>query len=307
MADPDDLDTPGTNVMSLLSPTGGQNMFQPTSQTPILPPTVPSNGTIRPSATTIPNRTSIASSSALTPPDEEAPQQTNHTRKRFLPSNNGAAPSEKRRRTGNSGSNYIDLSTSSQMLNMDQSQDLVNSAPPPTHSNKQANPQPNTNGQALNAGATTGAATTRQHLFQDAMISIGEILRTNRNTPSTPRWTEQAMETFFRDFADEDMDLQIKIGEKVLADTNKAMMFCLMPEQVRQHWVKRLRELHNRMDGSAGLISNNAANNAAAAANLNNAAMNGNGMNGMGGIGAGMMQMGGPVNGGMGRNGSQVG
>lgn len=314
MADPDDLDTPGTNVMNLLSPVGSQNLFQTTSQTPILPPTVPSNGTIRPSSTTLPPRASIASSSALTPPDEDAPQQASHTRKRFLPSNNGPVSAEKRRRTANnSGSNYMDLNNSAQLLSMDQPQDLGNIAPPMSNnsSTRQANSQPNINGHAATAGPSTGAAATRQHLFQDAMISIGEILRNNRNTPPTPRWTEQAMETFFRDFADEDMDLQIKIGEKVLADANKAMMFCLMPEQVRQHWVKRLRELHNRMDGSAGLNSNNnAANNAMAAANnnLNPATMNGtNGMNGMGGLGAGMMQMGGPINGGMGRNGSQVG
>jgi hypothetical protein len=61
-----------------------------------------------------------------------------------------------------------------------------------------------------------------------------------------PRWPEQAMEIFFRDFADEDMDLQFKIAEKALTDDNKAMVFCKMPNALREHWVKKLREVHNR-------------------------------------------------------------
>lgn len=67
------------------------------------------------------------------------------------------------------------------------------------------------------------------------------------------------METFFRDFADEDADLQIRIGEKVLCDSHKAMMFCQMSEQLRKHWVRRLRELHNRHDttsNSSSALSN---------------------------------------------------
>lgn len=60
-------------------------------------------------------------------------------------------------------------------------------------------------------------------------------------------WPEQAMDIFFRDFAGEDMDLQLKIAEKVLGDENKAMVFCKMPDALRRHWVKRLREVHNRI------------------------------------------------------------
>lgn len=60
-------------------------------------------------------------------------------------------------------------------------------------------------------------------------------------------WQEQAMEVFFRDFNTEDMDLQLKIAEKVLTDENKAMVFVKMPEILRKHWVKRLREVHNRI------------------------------------------------------------
>lgn len=300
LGDSDDLDTPGTNVMNLLSPGTSQALFQqpPTSQTPIHPPTVPSNGTIRPSATTIPSRTSIASSSALTPPDDEAPSAP-HSRKRFIPSNNG--PSEKRRRTGNNN-NYIDLTHSSQLLQMDNhhAQDGLNGTS--TNANGQGAPH------SANAGSHSNpAGASRNHIVQDAMLALSEFARAFRNAPPapppTPRWSEQAMEMFFRDFADEDPDLQIKIGEKVLSDTNKAMMFCLMSEQLRQHYVKRLRELHNRMDVSAAGLNSNSGG----GGNLNNAgAVNGGGlMNGA------MMQMTGPINGGggggLGRNGSQVG
>ena len=59
---------------------------------------------------------------------------------------------------------------------------------------------------------------------------------------STTRWPEQAMEIFFLEFADEDMDLQLRIAEKILTDTSKAVMFCKMPTTLRKHWVKRLRE-----------------------------------------------------------------
>jgi hypothetical protein len=55
------------------------------------------------------------------------------------------------------------------------------------------------------------------------------------------------MDMFFRDFVAEDMDLQLKIAEKVLTDENKAMVFCKMPDVLRRHWVKRLREVHNRI------------------------------------------------------------
>ncbi|KAL1897146.1 hypothetical protein Sste5346_004351 [Sporothrix stenoceras] len=63
---------------------------------------------------------------------------------------------------------------------------------------------------------------------------------------STTRWPEQAMEIFFLEFADEDMDLQLRIAEKILTDTSKAVMFCKMPATLRKHWVKRLREAISR-------------------------------------------------------------
>ncbi|KAH8882889.1 hypothetical protein GQ53DRAFT_753214 [Thozetella sp. PMI_491] len=77
----------------------------------------------------------------------------------------------------------------------------------------------------------------------DSLIALADVLR---GVKSRPTWAEQALDIFFRDFADEDMDLQMKIAEKALADENKAMVFCKMPVVLRKHWVKRLREVHNR-------------------------------------------------------------
>jgi hypothetical protein len=288
MIEGDDLDdTPGTNVLNLLG--ADTSLFQSTPiQTPIQPPTVPSNGTVRPTSTTLPARTSIASSSALTPPDEvpTEPAQNGNTRKRYLGSNNGAGPSstgEKRRRTANN--NYIDLTHSAQLSNSENPFQLgSNGAVPTTNGNVNSNnnssstaSNSNNNSQQLaqqnlqNAttapttngvtGSGTGSgssnnpgATNRTQHFQDAMIVIAEQIRAQRLVPAqpaAPNWPQQAMEVFFRDFGDEEMDLQIKIGEKVLCDNNKAMMFCMMPEDLRRHWVKRLRELHNLNGGSS--------------------------------------------------------
>lgn len=61
-------------------------------------------------------------------------------------------------------------------------------------------------------------------------------------------WQEVALDVFFRDFADQDLDLQIKISETVLCNEHRALVFCKMPLRFRQHWVKRLAEAH---DGEA--------------------------------------------------------
>ncbi|CAN8102862.1 unnamed protein product [Discula destructiva] len=295
MQDPDDLDGPGTNVMDLLSP-GTSSMLLPTSQTPILPPTVPSNGTVRP-ASTMQTRPSIASSTALTPPDEDPPATNNQARKRHGQSNTTSGPSEKRRRTGNN--TYIDLTHSAQMMNIENHMQDGGSLLPNNY---------NPGGQQTNdtVHAAAGApGPSRDQLAQESVIAVGDLLRNFGPAvapPPAPRWTELAMEIFFREFSDEDADLQIKIGEKVLCDTNKATMFCMMPEPLRQHWVKRLRELHNRLDVSLNSnMNSNMASNQAAAMNGSAGMVNGGGI-------AGMMQMGGPINGGgLGRNGSQVG
>lgn len=76
---------------------------------------------------------------------------------------------------------------------------------------------------------------------------LSEALRSRVLQPP-PRWPERAVELFFREFADEDMDFQLKVAEKLLLDDNKAMIFCLMQPAVRRHWVKKVRDaLTNRM------------------------------------------------------------
>jgi len=54
------------------------------------------------------------------------------------------------------------------------------------------------------------------------------------------RWCELALEQFFGDFADQSMDLQIKIAENVLIHESKALIYCKMPGRVKQHWIKKL-------------------------------------------------------------------
>ncbi|KAG8157885.1 hypothetical protein KVR01_012157 [Diaporthe batatas] len=344
-------DTPGTNVLNLLG--ADNSLFQSTPiQTPIQPPTVPSNGTVRPTSTTMPPRTSIASSSALTPPDEvpteHAHAQNGNTRKRYLGSNNGAGPSgagEKRRRTANN--NYIDLTHSAQLANPENPFQLgSNGAAAPitngnvntintttngstantktSHQHAAQNPQsaaaaaaPTTNGATANntnSSSTNnppgGGATNRTQHFQDAMIVIAEQIRAQRLVPAqpaAPNWPQQAMEVFFRDFGDEEMDLQIKIGEKVLCDNNKAMMFCMMPEDLRRHWVKRLRELHNLNGGGGGGGGGGVVGSSSRAGDINipPGGGGGGGMMAVPGMQMGAGPMGGQGN--MLRNGSQIG
>lgn len=75
-----------------------------------------------------------------------------------------------------------------------------------------------------------------------AMEEIVEAVRAR----NVLRWQEEALDIFFRDFADEDLDLQVKISEGVLINECKAMVFCKMPSRVRHHWVKRFKEAPHR-------------------------------------------------------------
>lgn len=97
-----------------------------------------------------------------------------------------------------------------------------------------------------------GSSTTIVTALAETLQLLSEALRTSGSAGAGGpvrggKWQEQAMDIFFRDFVGEDMDLQLKIAEKVLTDENKAMVFCKMPDALRRHWVKRLREVHNRI------------------------------------------------------------
>jgi hypothetical protein len=74
---------------------------------------------------------------------------------------------------------------------------------------------------------------------------VDELVEAVRSRNSL-RWQEEALDIFFRDFADEDLDLQVKISEGVLVNECKAMVFCKMPGRVRQHWVRRFKETPHR-------------------------------------------------------------
>ncbi|SPO01539.1 uncharacterized protein DNG_04212 [Cephalotrichum gorgonifer] len=167
----------------------------------------------RPTSTTMPPRTSMTNTSALTPPDET----TTTTRKRFMPTGQN-----------NPGAAQPTTGTPQQA--------------PQQNKRRRISSQPNnvgtpaTNGVAVMAPSAPAATS-----LEDGLLDLLRL-----RAPAAPRWPEQALEIFFRDFSDEDMDLQLKIAEKALADENKAMVFCKMPAAVRRHWVKRLREAHNR-------------------------------------------------------------
>jgi hypothetical protein len=68
---------------------------------------------------------------------------------------------------------------------------------------------------------------------------------------AAPRWRELALDLFFREHADEELDLQVKISENVLSNETKAMVFCKMPDRVRQHWVGKFREMHQMNKSTA--------------------------------------------------------
>ncbi|KAL4725645.1 hypothetical protein ACLX1H_007794 [Fusarium chlamydosporum] len=240
----DDPDMPGTGILNLQSdpPPRPPGLESPNSR-PMLTqtPTNSSNGSApqqRPTSTTIPPRgpPTVANANALTPPDETITQ----SRKRQLPSTStpvmfepspptttismgqSAAPESpgKRRRTSsNDGSRALTASVlNSSMLPM-----AVRDGPS-AGSPSQADSQGMSNGNG------------------PAVDELVEAVR-SRNVL---RWQEEALDIFFRDFADEDLDLQVKISEGVLINECKAMVFCKMPSRVRQHWVKRFKESPHR-------------------------------------------------------------
>ncbi|KAF3065898.1 hypothetical protein GL218_09259 [Daldinia childiae] len=200
---------------------------QPISQ-PVPTPSVP-QPMQRPSSTTIPPRTSItANPSALTPPDEHVPNTQAQKRPNPNPNPNPNYPEKRRGRPSRFSSNFY-------------TQQSTN-----TPSSSSAAPR------ATSPSAPLGlhSSFTSTNLVEDGILSLAEALKTR----SPPKWSEQAVEIFFREFAEEDADLQLKIAEKALTDENKAMVFVKMTPVLRRHWVGRLREVHMRnLGGGLGL------------------------------------------------------
>jgi hypothetical protein len=87
-----------------------------------------------------------------------------------------------------------------------------------------ASPPPSTT-PALHS-PTTAAALDTASLGNRLLV---ELLEAVRARGSGPKWREEALDLFFRDFSQEELDLQVKISENVLSNENKAMVFCKMP------------------------------------------------------------------------------
>lgn len=229
----EDPEMPGTGILNLQSepPPRPPGLESPNSR-PVLTqtPTTSSTGSTqqRPTSTTIPPRgPPTVNASALTPPDETITQ----SRKRQLPTTSTPAtfesppasnmplgqapesPGKRRRTSSNDGSRAL----TSTMLNSSMLPLAVRDGP-----------------------SVASPPQTESQLLSHAPV-IEELVEAVRSRSSL-RWQEEALDVFFRDFADEDLDLQVKISESVLINECKAMVFCKMPSRVRQHWVRRFKE-----------------------------------------------------------------
>ncbi|KAI0127145.1 Myb/SANT-like DNA-binding domain-containing protein [Xylariales sp. AK1849] len=231
---------PGQAVMdltiepSLYTQTPTQNSAQqttPSQHIPQLPTPTPNSQHPLPHPTSagIPPLTSVASTSALTPPDE-TPHPA-HSRKRSAPDSGSAsalASSFSERRRGRPSRFASSLYNGTPPANTPNPSSLPFPPPPPLPTPARSHP--------LHPSFNTPA------LVEDGLYILADALKAR----NPPKWPEQAMEIFFRDFSDEDADLQLKIAEKALTDENKAMVFVKSTPELRRHWVGRLREVHLR-------------------------------------------------------------
>ncbi|KAK5653222.1 hypothetical protein OQA88_9121 [Cercophora sp. LCS_1] len=232
----DGQDAPGAGMMGLMPEPPYGSAPQTQIPTPVIPPKPaniqhPPHPHARPPPT-IPTRSSIGSSSALTPPED-----TQHTRKRFQPAeninNNVAHPEKRRRATQASATAAAAAAAAAPPTFLDLTQTGVGATPVPAVNVASV----------ANMGPAPAAPAALSLPSRDLVPVLIEAIQTAKMKPS---WSEQAVDLFFRDFHTEDMDLQLKIAEKVLTDENKAMVFTKMPKHLRDHWVRRLREMHNQ-------------------------------------------------------------
>lgn len=230
------------------------NPFSQTSpqQHVVAPPPQPAAAAAPPSApapttTYGPPRTSVASSSALTPPDEQASASAQNPNKRHAPEVPAGQPPPPQRRRGRPSrfaTHIYANSPSSAPPLPPPSAPAATAAVAGAAANNPAPPASTPRGAPVHASFGPVPSTV-----EEGLQALAEALRSR----APPKWPEQAMEIFFRDFADEDADLQLKIAEKALTDDNKAMVFVKMTPTLRQHWVGRLREVHQRtLVGGAG-------------------------------------------------------
>ncbi|KAI0908297.1 Myb/SANT-like DNA-binding domain-containing protein [Ustulina deusta] len=235
---PSDVDTSpvdpsldSSTSSAIYNQASSQNQMQPPAQQ--LPTASSTQTSQRPASTTIPPRASTASNaSALTPPDETTPNT--QSRKRPHSSSTPTNPERRRGRPSRFAPSFYNQ----------HSTPAVPNASTAASSSSTANPTHPTPPPPISAG-----------LVENGILSLAEALKAR----ATPRWPEQAVEILFREFADEDLDLQLKIAEKALTDDNKAMVFVKMTPVLRRHWVSRLREVHMRnLGGGLGRVGEEA-------------------------------------------------
>ncbi|KAK8119964.1 uncharacterized protein PG998_004590, partial [Apiospora kogelbergensis] len=263
---PATVDLTGTPSSATGAPTIDPSLYSQTpTQTPIQPqppqvsqvpvPTPPSIQPVqRPTSALLPPRTSITSTSALTPPDENVPSTAAMAAANAKKRNAPEPLDLPHRRNGAVGLRFA--------------ANLYNSTPsnatPTTTSMFAPPPQTPANTAAVAAIATPSLGGARAQpihpsfnasgLLEEGLLALADALKGSSRDRHPPKWSEQAMEIFFRDFADEDPDLQLKIAEKALTDENKALVFAKSTPELRRHWVGRLREVHMRnLGGGLGL------------------------------------------------------
>ncbi|KAI0967227.1 Myb/SANT-like DNA-binding domain-containing protein [Xylaria arbuscula] len=202
---------------AIYNPSSSQNQMQPPPSQ--LAATSSTQTLQRPTSTTIPPRPpAIPNANALTPPEETTPNT--QSRKRPHSDSGPANPERRRGRPSRFAPSFY-------------TQHSTTSAPNPSAGASSSTPNP---------AQPTPPPSIPSGLVEGGILSLAEALKAR----AAPKWSEQAVEIFFRDFADEDLDLQLKIAEKALTDDNKAMVFVKMTPVLRRHWVSRLREIHMR-------------------------------------------------------------
>ncbi|RYP54627.1 hypothetical protein DL769_010324 [Monosporascus sp. CRB-8-3] len=228
------------------------NPNNPYSGTPSRQPhTATFEGSGRPTSNMIPPLSSItpaSNNSALTPPDEHAPQASLTGRKRNNPDPATGGRAEKRR--GRPSRFSADFYEHHQSSGTSASRPQVQSQAPSYTSSFILPPR-----HATTAVRDAPPLSQSSISVEDGLFSLADAFRAR----SPPKWQEQAVEILFRDFENEDMDLQLKIAEKALTDENKAMVFVKMTPALRMHWVGRLREVHQRnLGGCLGRVGEEA-------------------------------------------------
>ncbi|KAL7948781.1 hypothetical protein V8C42DRAFT_229609 [Trichoderma barbatum] len=183
-------------------------------------------------APSIPRNLTAGQASALTPPEESIPQ----SRKRPSPMGSLQSAGDLAQSTSGPALPQSALPTSPEKRRRLSSRDeaastsaatplLGSSALPAT------GPRPTVESRSRSETQVAGI-----HSILEELVYLSKASRARM-------WREEAVDILFKEFANEDADLQIKISESVLSDEHKAMVFCKMPLHLRQHWVRKLRGL----------------------------------------------------------------